>query len=182
MADHVPTAPWEPGTVGPDLLEPEARRALDLMDGERLLGSWRVARGYLILTDLRCLRLWHHVELLGEDRWRSGPSFFFYDMPPPVVLGPHSLELREDTGADARSTRFQVADAPGVGAAIAAQRGPGREAWSRRRDLVAGPLEALRAAWPGRPGVTPTSSPCIYCGNLVPTGATHCPSCGAPQG
>ena len=53
--------------------------------------------------------------------------------------------------------------------------------WRAASDEESRELEALRAAWPGRPGVTPASSPCSYCGNLVPAAATHCPSCGAPQ-
>jgi len=186
-----------PGTDGipadwvtqPDQMSAPARRVLDLFDGERLLRCWRTARGFLVLTDLRCVHVLRRPEILRRGEWIVGPELFFYNCRPAGVLFGRFIEMGErfeDVGAE---IRVAVDDPPAVAEAINAALGPGAKAWQARRERTRLQMEARKrqrdaitaAVAEGKAPPVPMV-PCDFCGNPVPASARRCPYCGAPRG
>jgi hypothetical protein len=177
---------WDPppeSVTAPDQADEGALMRLELLDGERLVRCWRTGSGFLVMTNLRCVRLWRTHELLAPVEWHEGPSFFFYQLLPPRVLVGRFLELAQPGEAADSSARFLLRDPEAVQAEIEAAMPAGRAEWDRRRTLS---LAALRRRSPGsgsagrvvvRDGANVR---CRYCGNLLDAPATVCPSCGAP--
>jgi hypothetical protein len=166
----------------PDLIPPDAWRAVELLGGEAPLEAWKTPQGYLLLTNLRCVALWRKGELFAPHYWRSGPEFFFYNLKPPRVLLGRFVELEEEFEENGWVGRFLVHDPEGVAAAVRAQMESGRQAWRERRahaeELVRDRqrLRAERAAGGRRRTVLIR---CSFCGNLADVSLRRCPSCGA---
>ncbi len=182
---------WRPPpdqVTGPDQLPPGALDELALMDGERVARCWRLAHGYLVLTNLRCAALARRAELLAPPHWRIDSSYFFYALDHPRVLADRFLELREVGDGGGAASRLLVPNARTVSSEIDAAIPAGRAEWGRRRERAAADRagRVARAATDG-PGVVREvireviKVRCRYCGNLMDEGAETCPYCGAPQ-
>jgi len=169
----------------PDQIDPHALEELGRLSGERIVRCWKVAYGYLVMTNLRCVHLWHKPILFARTDWHVGPPFFFYNLAPPHAIAEKFVEL-EMTGEEGPMVaRFLVHDAEEVAREIEAARAAGRIEWEDRRRRV---QEDLAHYEP--PHLRPGSSyvvreiemiRCSYCGNLVEVGRRLCPFCGAPQ-
>lgn len=179
-----------PGPTGgpittPDALPNEAWQAIDLIEGEAVLRAWRTPRGFLVLTNLRCLGLHEQLRILGPVAWGPGPEFFFYNLRPPTVLFGRFVQLSEEVEELGSVGRFAVRDPEAVARAIADALAAGRLAWSARRqrtqELIRARAEARarRAAGEPNPEVMVR---CSYCGNLANAALRRCPSCGARLG
>lgn len=170
--------------TGPDQLPAEAWRAISLFDGEHVLRCWRTARGYLLLSNLRCGVVWPSWEVFHRGDWQEGPQYFFYNLRPPSVLLGRFVELREEYEEEGRTTRFLVHDPEAVAAEIAGAIPAGRGEWMARRQRFAADLDARRRVQrlQGSESKAPQYRlyPCRYCGNPIPIAARQCPSCGAP--
>jgi hypothetical protein len=173
-------------TVGPDPLSADAIRSVDWMGGERLLCSWKTPHGYLALSNLRCVAIWRHYELFGAREWRSGPSFFFYNMAPPRLVLGRFVELREQVSELGSNSRFQVRDPEMVRGTIAQAMPAGLREWQERKRIVE--EERRRHKPPPPPPVVVREIvrevvrvPCRFCGRLMDDTALRCPSCGGPH-
>lgn len=170
--------------TAPDALDPDARIQLDLLEGERIGRCWKVPYGFLVVTNLRCIYVWKRHLLFQSDGWQTGPTFTFYNLAPPRVVGWRFVELAEEPPLSQSSFRFLVHDPVAVCAEIEAAREAGRVEWQHRRALTA------RAATPPATFVPPSGATvvvrevvkirCAYCGALMNEGAAICPRCGAP--
>jgi hypothetical protein len=181
---------WNPPpelATQPDQLPVEAWRALELFDDERLLRCWRTARGYLVLTTLRCLLLWQRREILQPREWEASPEVLLYNVRPPHVVLGRFVEVAPAYDDGGGVIRASVADPEGVAEEVAASIGAARRAWDLRRAHARADLAAHRhrhdeiaaALADGRPIPVPRV-PCAYCGNSMPITARSCPHCGAP--
>ncbi len=174
----------------PDPLDPGAALAISPLDGEQVERAWRVRFGFLVLTNLRVVSVWHQPRLFGlaSSGWREGRTFFLFELAPPKVVAHRVLELSGSEGLAENTSRFLLADPDGVSAEIAAAIPGGRAAWQGRRERVEKEIEAQRAR---RSAITAAAGasavrvlvkvPCRYCGSLMVEGDSHCPNCGAPQ-
>ena len=127
---------WTPppdAVTGPDQLSEGAYRELSLLEDERIARCWRTSAGFLVMTNLRVIPLWHRAELFAEPEWKEAPSLFFYALAAPRVLLGRFLELSDGDDDAGERLRFLVADPASVAAEIEAARGPGRSEWDRRR-------------------------------------------------
>lgn len=168
----------------PDALDPDARIQLDLIHGEQITRCWKVPYGFLVATNLRAIYVWKRNTLLHADGWQTGPTYMFYNMAPPRVVGWRFVELSEDPPLSQSPFRFLVRDPTSVCADLGAARLEGRAEWQRRRS------DASRAAVQRRPFQPPPGATvvvhevvkirCAYCGALMDEGAALCPRCGAP--
>jgi hypothetical protein len=185
-------ATWDPPPeqrTAPDQLPAEAWRAVDLFEGELARRCWRTARGYLLLTNLRCLMLWQHHELFRSRDWEASPQVLLYNVQPPHVVLGRFVEVQAAYDPAEGSIRAAVADPNAVAEEIAAEVPRARAEWDRRRTQALAELAAHRARRDqiaaalaaGRPVPIPRV-PCKYCGNLMPITARTCPTCGAPAG
>jgi hypothetical protein len=180
-----PSAPWVPPpseVTHPDQLPGEAWYAFDLIDGETVLNVWRTARGYLVLTNLRCLGIRLELDLFAPKQWRSGPEFFFYNLNPPTVRFDRIVELSEQVEESGAVGRFAVQDPEGVANAISAALDSGRETWRTRRQKTQEMIHARQRLLAQR--TAGAAHPvymvrCSYCGNLANASLPRCPSCGA---
>jgi hypothetical protein len=177
-----------PGEVTrPDQLPEGAWLAVDLFDGERVLRCWKTARGYLVLTSLRCLLLWQRRELFQHRDWESSPEVLLYSVKPPRVLFGRFVEIAPALDPAGSVIRAGVADPAEVADEISASLPAARQEWELRRHRALGNLAAHRmlhdrmtsAIALGLPPPVP-EIPCAYCGNLMPVTAKSCPHCGAP--
>lgn len=169
----------------PDPIPPDAWRALDPIEGELVFEAWRTPKGFLVLTNLRCIALRRDGEIFPPHPWRAGPVFFFYNLNAPQVLFGRFVELSEQYEEEGRTGRFLVRDPAGVAAAISSAMEPGRAAWQERRqhteELIAA-RKRLRAAR-ATGGLPPVETiRCSFCGNLTDASARRCASCGAALG
>lgn len=176
-ASRVPTTP--------DPIPPDARAELDLLDGEKVLRSWRTGFGFLVMTNLRCVHVWKKPELFLRSDWHIGPTFFFYNLAPTHVVASRFLELSEEQDVSVGRARFLVQDPQQVGREIDEAQAAGRAEWDARRNRVQQMLHRPRTA-PTSPGATVivrevVKVRCGFCGNLMDAGDSNCPSCGAPQ-
>jgi hypothetical protein len=184
----LPQPRWSPPTdqlTQPDQLPPEAWRAVNFFEGEHVVRCWQTARGYLVLTNLRCGVIWPSWELFHRGNWQEGPQYFFYNLRPPAVLLGRFVELREAFEEEGRTTRFRVRDPEAVAEEIAAAIGPGRGEWAERRERTRRLMEGRRirrGAGAGARAPLYLPYPCRYCGNPIPAASRQCPSCGAPVG
>ncbi len=170
----------------PDPIDQGARDELGLLPGESIARSWRTPIGFLVMTNLRCLHVWRRPELFANPGWRSGPSFFFYQMAAPWVVARRFVELSQGPrGGPTETSRFLVRDPMSVAHEIDAARPAGQAEWAARRARVAHQLPRL-----DRPVPPPGTSVyvreivkirCRFCGNLMDEAVANCPSCGAPQ-
>jgi hypothetical protein len=172
--------------AGPDPLPTDAVRAVDWIGGEQVLCSWRTPHGYLVLTNLRCISVWKHLELFAPSEWRTGPNFFFFAMAPPGIVGGRFVELREAGPDGGASSRFLVRDPEMVRGAIAGTLPAGRREWEERRRVAA--AENARLRHPPAPPVIVREIvreivrvPCQFCGRLMDDTALRCPFCGGPH-
>ncbi|MGC2788824.1 MAG: zinc ribbon domain-containing protein [Thermoplasmata archaeon] len=174
-----------PLVTHPDQIPVDAWRAFDLFEGELLLGAWRTSRGFLLLTNLRCLALYRRGEIFPPHPWRVGPEFFFYNLRPPEVVLGRFVELTEAFEENGRVGRFTVRDPTSVADAISAAIEPGRAAWQERRKHTEELIEArkrLRAARAAGDLRRIEKVRCSYCGNLTDASVRRCTSCGAGLG
>ena len=169
----------------PDRLDAGAYRELELLYGERIARCWRTGLGFLVMTNLRCLHLWKKPELFARPEWHTGPTFFFYNLAAPRVVGDRFLELSDEQGTGGASSRFLVRDPRVVRDEIDAARAAGRAEWISRRREVQKELHRLRGpvAPPGTTVIVRevVKVRCVYCGSLMNLSEKHCPECGAPQ-
>jgi hypothetical protein len=177
--------PLADAATHPDQIDPAALRELIPLFAERVERCWRTTVGFLVMTNLRCVHLWHKPELLRHSEWHVGPTFFFYGLAPPRVIGGRFLELTDVEGDHAESSRFLVHDAETIAREIEAARPAGRSEWEARRSRITGDLGRL---WnpPLAPGTRVVVHEvvkvrCPYCGNLIEVTRKLCPFCGAPQ-
>lgn len=181
---------WQPPgdhVTRPDQLPEGAWAALDLFTGEHVLDCWRTARGFLVLTTLRCLLLWQRREVLRRRDWEASPEVFLYDVRPPRVVLGRFVELEPASSGHAGALRVAVDDPPSVAEEIARTIPRAREEWEVRRNRIVRDLDLQRrrreqiasALAAGRP-IPIARVPCAYCGNLISTAARSCPFCGAP--
>jgi hypothetical protein len=183
-----PLAPVPPPALAtqPDQIEDGALAEIDFLDGEKVQRVWQVRHGYLVLTNLRCLRVWKKLTLFEGAEWHTGPSFFFYNLNAPRVVAGRFVELSEEVEENAGSARFQVRDPEEVAGEIEASRAAGQLAWQARR---AHAREVLRRSTVQGPAYGSTvvrevvhevvRVRCPYCGNLMDETDERCPSCGA---
>jgi len=169
----------------PDPLPAPAWRAFDLFEGEALLNAWKVPRGFLVLTNLRCFAVYESWELFAPRSWGLGPQFFFYNLRPPVIVLGRFVQLSEEVEEAGAVGRFAVRDPPAVVEAISVALASGRTAWAARREETQRLIRARqqireqRAAGVAHPEVMVR---CSYCGNLANAALRQCPSCGARLG
>lgn len=180
--------PWTPPpdlVTSPDQIDLDARREIDLMHNEQILRCWKVPLGFLVLTNLRCIHVYHKPELFSRHNWRVGPTFLFYNLAPPQVILDRFVQLSERFDEGVGSARFLVHDAPEVAREIDAAREAGRREWAARRARAEADRARIRPPHlpPGTTVVVReiVKTPCVYCGNLVEVGRLQCPFCGAPQ-
>ncbi len=178
------TAPtWTPlpeDVTAPDQIDREALDELDLLDEERIARCWRTRRGFLVMTNLRCADVWHKLELFGPTEWHMGPSLFFYNLAPPVVVAHRYLVLSEQYEENVGSIRFLVSEPDSVASEIDAARPKGRAEWEARHARVRLQLGAPPHRIALGPPTGVASVRCSFCGNPMDPTAARCPSCGAP--
>jgi hypothetical protein len=175
--------------TGPDQLPGDAWRAVDLFEGERVLRCWRTARGYLLLTSLRCLLLWRRLELFQPRDWEASPEVYLYNVRPPRALFGRFVEIAPAFVGDGAVIRAGVVNPVEVADEIRASIPEARRQWDLRRQRALADIATHRlihdqiasALAAGLPVPVPRV-PCAYCGNLVPATAKRCPHCGAPVG
>jgi len=188
----MPPEAWTPPpdeVTHPDQLDPAAFVQIDFLDGEKILHCWKLPRGFLVLTNLRCVRVWERRRLFEEAEWHTGPNFLFYNLRPPKVVAGRFVELSEVHEENAGSSRFLVRDPEEVCAEIEAARTPGQAAWAARRAQARRELTRSPVSGPP-PGTTVVREVihevvkvrCRFCGNLMAVTDARCPSCGAPVG
>ena len=175
-------------TTRPDAIDPGALHEVDLLWGEHIVRCWRTGRGFLVMTNLRCIDLWRKPLLLIDREWHSGPNFFFYNLAPPCVVLDRFVQLSEKVPEnDARSIRIRVSDPVRVAREVEEAIPGGIQEWNVRRDRS---LRSLAQAPPlGTPAPTVIREVvreivkvrCSYCGHLMDLAAATCPTCGAPQ-
>lgn len=160
------------------------------LDEERIAAVWKTHFGYLLLTNLRVVSLWHRPRILGAlgldpDEWHEGPSFFLYALEPPHPTG-RFVQLESGTEGDPESGRFEVQDPGSVATRIAEEIPRGRVLWEARRARVQDRMRSLQVG-PVSPVPGPVREiirevvrvPCRYCGCLMDEAAARCPNCGA---
>jgi hypothetical protein len=169
----------------PDQLDARARLELNPLHGEKIVRCWRVPFGFLVMTNLRIVHLWHKPILFARTDWHAGPVYFFYNLATPEIVGHRFVQLSQLNDDGMGTSRFLVPDALQVGREIDEARIAGRQEWESRRaraQRTIGRLQAPAAA----PGTTVIVREvirvrCSFCGNLMDEGMNRCPSCGAPQ-
>jgi len=169
--------------VGPDSVDPTALAQLHLLEGEHLRRVWRTVRGFLVMTNLRCVDIAHRPAIFGRSDWETGPSLFFYNFAPPrVVLGRY-LRLSESRSGNSVSLRFFVHSPTRVAAEIEEARHRGQNEWLGRRSVAEATFreDARRRATNARLGRVVVKIRCGFCGNLMDETAARCPFCGAPM-
>jgi hypothetical protein len=184
----LPKDPTRPNlATQPDQLDPHAFVRIDFLEGERILRCWRLPHGFLLLTNLRCFRVWEKRVLFEDPSWQTGPEFFFYDLQPPRILDQRFVELVAAEGGAGVTARFLVQDPETARSEIEAARLAGRTMWDARRRLAEHTLKRpmVPAAPPGTTVIREVihevvKVPCSYCGTLVDVTDPRCPSCGAP--
>jgi hypothetical protein len=169
----------------PDPLPPDAEAQVTLLEGERIVRSWRTGFGFLVMTNLRCVHVWQKPELFATPQWHTGPTFFFYNLAAPRVVARRFVELTEEHDIDIGGARFLVREPDEVCREIDAARAPGRAEWEARSRRAEHELHRPRPV-PTPPGATVilreiVKVRCSFCGNLIDDSATRCPICGAPQ-
>jgi len=172
----------------PAQIDREALRELRLLDGERILRVWKTGRGFLVMTNLRCVEVSRKPQLFSRSDWELGPQFFFYNLGPPKVEFHRFLRLTEEHEDRAVVLRLVLHDPAAVAQEIHEARREGQNEWLRRRAHAEATLresrERLQAGkvYATRDGVREVIKVrCSFCGNLMAATATRCPSCGAPQ-
>jgi hypothetical protein len=174
--------------TAPAQIDREALRELRLLDGERILRVWKTGRGFLVMTNLRCVEVSRKPQLFARSDWEVGPNFFFYNLGPPKVELHRFLRLAEEHEDRAVVTRLILHDPATVAQEIQEARLEGQNEWLRRRARAEASIRESRErlqsgrAYATRDGVREVIKVrCGFCGNLMAATATRCPSCGAPQ-
>jgi len=182
---HESRPPTEGGATYPDQIEEGARSQLDLLEGEQIARCWLTGLGFLVMTNLRCVHLWHKPQLFVKSEWRVGPSFFFYNLASPRVVAARFVELSEGYAGSIEAGRFAVRNPREVCHEIEEARAAGRAEWEARRARAQRELRRLEAPSPP-PGATVivrevVKIRCNYCGNLMEMRDAFCRACGAPN-
>jgi len=187
----MPSNRWDPAPdtlASPDPIDLEALEQLRPLEGERILRVWRTGRGYLIMTNLRCLEVWRKYELFSAGAWEAGPSFFYYNLAPPRVEFHRFLRLSEERGRGSVVVHLAVHDPASVAREIMDARAAGQSEWLQRRSAAEAEYRRSHQRYTQGNRVLVHEgnrevvlARCIFCGNLLPILATRCPSCGAPQ-
>ena len=172
----------------PAQIDRDALAEIHLLDGERILRVWKTARGFLVMTNLRCTDMMRKPQVFAPSDWEAGPSLFFYNLARPRVELHRFLRLSEEHEGRAVVLRFYLHDPEEVAREIEAAREAGRAEWLQRRARNEATVRMAREHWAtamaaaGRGGPRPVMRVrCGYCGNLIETSALRCPFCGAPQ-
>jgi hypothetical protein len=155
------------------------------LPGEVPFNAWRTGRGYLVLTNLRCVALAQESLLFHRRPWTMGPEFFFYNLRSPRVLFGRFVELAEEYEENGWVARFVVQHPESVAATISAQLDAGKAAWHQRRQNTESLIAARSCARAERAAGGPRSPVrvrCGFCGNLANVARRTCPSCGAILG
>jgi len=175
----------EGSATSPDPIDPRALARIEFLHDERIVRCWRTGVGFLVMTNLRCLHVWHKPELFVRSEWHTGPNFFFYNLGIPRVVGGRFLELTEEYEGSVEAARFLVRNPREVGREIEGARAAGRAEWKRIRAEVQEQLARSRrtSAPPGSTMIIReiVKVRCGFCGNLIDPTALICPLCGAPQ-
>ncbi len=172
------------GPTVPDPIDPGARDELELLGGERIVRCWRTPFGFLVMTNLRCVRVWRKAELFARPEWHTGPTFLFYNLSAPRVVADRFVQLSEGRDGTGASSRFLVRNPREVCQEIDDARSAGRAEWETRKESADRELRRPRSL-PAPPGTTVivrevVKVRCSYCGALMDTTASLCPACGAP--
>lgn len=185
------SASWTPPpdlVTTPDQIEPAALLEVYLLDGERIDRVWRTGHGFLVMTNLRCLDIWHKPLLFAKANWHCGPSFFFYNLAPPRVIARRFLRLSEEFREDNSAVHLLVHDPVEVAAEIETARVAGYSEWLQRRaDAEAKLRRAKEAARTAGPVILRevvrevVKVRCNFCGNLMDLASPRCLACGAPN-
>ena len=171
----------------PDPIDEGALRAIRFLDEERLHRVWRIPRGFLVATNLRCFEVERRIELFSRGDWSVGPSFLYYNLRAPSVMLHRYLRLAEDREPDPLVVHVYVRHPEVVAREIESARISGRDEWLRRRATAEASLRVARARWESGDRVLIHSPEgerikmrCTYCGNLMDVAVEQCPYCGAP--
>jgi len=174
--------------TSPSQIEKDAYRQIHFLEGEHVQRVWKTARGFLVMTNLRCIEVWRKPQVFAASDWVASPSFFFYNLASPKVEFHTFLRLAEERDERAIVMRLFLHDPYEVAQEIQEARLAGQNEWLRRRALTEGALRRSREMWEAsRPfevgeGVKRMMKVrCGFCGNLMGIAATRCPFCGAPQ-
>jgi len=179
---------WDPEPeieTSPDRIDRDALRQVRLLDGERVRRVWKTGRGFLVMTNLRCVEVSHKPQLFAAREWEAGPNFFFYDLAPPRVVFHHYLRLAEQHD-EARSLvmHFFVHDPYRVAEEVHEARAAGYNEWVHRRSQAEAAFRSSHTragAYDRQVFREMVKVRCEFCGNLMSVAARVCPSCGAPQ-
>ena len=188
MLPSASAAPPETVT-GPVQIEKGALGEIHFLEGERILRVWKTGRGFLVMTNLRCVEVVRRPQLFGRtSEWEAGPSLFFYSLGPPRVEFSKFLRLAEEREERAQVIRLILHDPSSVAQEVEEARLAGQNEWLRRRAQSESVVRESRERWEtGRAFATRDGYRqlirvrCGFCGNLVEVTATRCPFCGAPQ-
>lgn len=172
----------------PAQIERDALNEIHLLNGERILRVWKTARGFLVMTNLRCTDILRKPQVFAPSEWEAGPSLFFYNLAPPRVEFRRFLRLSDEREGRAVVLRFFLHDPEEVAREIQVARISGQQEWLQRRSLAEAIARLARERWEsavpfaGRSGPRPVIRVrCGYCGNLIDASAARCSFCGAPQ-
>ncbi len=133
------------GPTAPDPIDPGARDELELLRGERIARCWRTTFGFLVMTNLRCVRVWRKAELFAKPEWHTGPTFLFYNLAAPQVVADRFVQLAEGREGTGASSRFLVRNPRAVCQEIDDARSAGRAEWESRKESAARELNRPRA-------------------------------------
>lgn len=173
----------------PTTLDPAVLQVLRLLDGERVLRTWRIPLGVLVLTNLRCVEILHRVQLFSPGEWEMGPSLLFYNLEPPTVVLNRYVRLSERYDRHPLVVHLFVHDPHRVAREIDDARRAGEDEWVRRRAEAERSFRLARQRWESADRLILDTGQgeivevrCAYCGNGMDVRARRCPSCGAPRG
>jgi hypothetical protein len=171
----------------PAQIESEALHQIHFLTGEYLQRVWKTARGFLVMTNLRCIEVLRKPQVFATSDWEAGPSIFFYNLSAPKVEFHRFLRLSEEREERTLVMRFFLHDPYQVAQEIEGARIAGQNEWLRRRSQAEGALRLSRERWEaahplglGEELKRAVKVRCGFCGNLMEITATRCPFCGAP--
>ena len=172
----------------PAQIDRDALAEIHLLDGERILRVWKTARGFLVMTNLRCTDILRKPQVFAPSDWEAGPSLFFYNLAEPRVEFHRFLRLSDEHEGRQVVLRFYLHDPEAIAREIEAARAAGRSEWLQRRARSEAVIRMARQRWETAQSFAARGGPrpvvrvrCGYCGNLIDATAMRCSFCGAPQ-